>query len=473
MSLSSNRFAGVVCAAVVIVAVQSCKTREYNANSSSVDFYKYMDSWPQLPRDQRRDYQCPTQFSNKDFEKNGSKHTFAAHNETLAADWNALTPHLANVEGASKLKMTVINVRRVNGVPHFRYLSNGTQDDLFQPWNSSKFMVFGILGSKLRKETGAAKRPRGDSDSGRIGLVSSVKEARDNGKLPLGDLVTIATHYPEDYWNEQDYKSQIAPYTSNNVSTWAKLMAGREFSTRMYRDMWLGRKKEEFGGTFAEYNSGLSNVFFDAKGNEVSVSPGDAEVMNSSAQDMKTLVAQTAQPNRLSTAAIAEFLKRLVMHREVPEQALPYVTTEDVATLLYGAPAKESKYFQGKPGGMFHAPSVYLHSALGLNVVNFEMLEKSFEVDNSKLSEKTEGKWRIFTTLGLGPRETEGNKNELAWHGYACVPIFENGKVTNASREFIISTFLGADSTRSDQQSDAILKRSIDVVVGKLMNGEL
>jgi hypothetical protein len=57
---------------------------------------------------------------------------------------------------SSEFKITVIDVRNVNGKPHYHYFSNGTQEQTMQNWSSTKFMgaSFGI--HNVREQSGGA-----------------------------------------------------------------------------------------------------------------------------------------------------------------------------------------------------------------------------------------------------------------------------------------------------------------------------
>ena len=51
------------------------------------------------------------------------------------------------------LYVTLVLVRRVNGEPHYRYLSNGTHHLTFEPWSTTKFMAVANAGAHLREQS--------------------------------------------------------------------------------------------------------------------------------------------------------------------------------------------------------------------------------------------------------------------------------------------------------------------------------
>jgi hypothetical protein len=238
-----------------------------------------------------------------------------------------------------ELAVTVILVRRVGGVPHYRYLSNGNHDVTFQPWSSTKFLA----------ATNAAARLRIVSD-GAVGLSASVDG------IALGDLVSSMHAYDWD------------PYSSNSLGRYFHNVGGRERANAMIHDAWLQRPAAEtFGGNYGEQAPPLGYDFEEPGGETVSVNPDST----------------TGPANHLSSFTLAEALKRIVLFREEPAQRLEGLAWKDVEALLYGAEGSE-KY--GAWGGMSLDKAVYLQSGH----------------DMDYLEERSRGRWRIFSKLGNG-----------------------------------------------------------------------
>lgn len=238
------------------------------------------------------------------------------------------------------MDLTVILIRRVNGVPHYRYLSNGTADKAIQPWSTTKFLAAANAAARLRI-----------ASSYQVGLTASV------GSTPLGDLVTSIHNYDYD------------PYSSNGLGRYMHDIGGRARANDMIHGDWLGRPASEtFGGNYGAASPALGFTFAEPGGGpSVSITP-DA----------------TAGPaNHLSTFTTAEALKRLVLHREEESQRLPGIQWADVRVLLYGAEGS-SKY--GPWGGMTADTAIYL--------------QVGHDIDY--LEARSHGRWRIFSKLGLG-----------------------------------------------------------------------
>ena len=282
------------------------------------------------------------------------------------------------------VKMTLILVKRVNGVPHYRYLSNGSHDDIIQPWSSTKFMAMANGAATLRKET-----------AGTVGLDSVI------GSIPLGDLGTVIHNY-----DERDYKS-------NALAAWFHDLGKRNQANHLIHEGWLNRSEaESFGGN---YGMGAPDLGTDIIGSKGSLSL---------TYDPSERVA-----NQLSTFTMAEFFKRLIMHREDEATRMPGIEWEDIEVILYGAP--NSIWFEDSdPQGMESDTAVYVQQAF-----------------NAKhMEQRSKGQWRVFSKLGFGITRDRGA--EFVHNSYACLPkVDDNGEPANAvGKEFILSFFGGLPS---------------------------
>jgi hypothetical protein len=238
------------------------------------------------------------------------------------------------------MDVTVILIRRVGGVPHYRYLSNGTADKAIQPWSTSKFLAAANAAARLRIASGYE-----------VGLTASV------GNTRLGDLVTSIHNYDYD------------PYSSNSIGRYMHDIGGRARANDMIHGDWLGRPATEtFGGNYGAAAPPLGFTFSEpSSGPSVTITPDST----------------TGPANHLSTFTTAEALKRLVLHREEESQRLPGIQWPDIRVLLYGAEGS-TKY--GEWGGMNADTTIYL--------------QVGHDIDY--LEARSHGRWRIFSKLGLG-----------------------------------------------------------------------
>ena len=252
--------------------------------------------------------------------------------------------------------------RDATGAPHYRYFSNGTQDRAFQPLSATKFMAVANGASTLRERSNST-----------VGLPASVDG------VPLGDLVTIIHNY-----NEQHYESNaLARYFEN--------IGGRDKAGELIHG-WLGRPSTEtFGGNYGAPAPALGYTFATPGGAEVSVTADDPAA---------------APANNLSTLTMAEFLKRLVMHREDASTRLAGIQWLDLRVLFYGAeathwtlPSESGVVPAAGFGGMSADAAIYLQSALDLRAVETA----------------SKGQWRIFSKLGYG-------SSGFVENSYGCLP---------------------------------------------------
>lgn len=236
------------------------------------------------------------------------------------------------------VQITVILIRRVDGVPHYRYISNGNHADAYQPWSTSKFIAAANAASTLRYESASE-----------VGLTASVDG------YPLGDLVTSLVSYDYD------------PFSSNALGRYFHNIGGRSKANGLIHDLWLGRPSSEtFGGNYGEAAPGLDYTFEEPEGPTITISPDGS----------------TGPSNHLSSFTTAEAMKRLVLHREEPSQSLPDLQWQDAEVMLYGAEGSD----KGPFGGLSSDPAIYVQSGHDIDYIEA----------------RSHGRYRIFSKLGNG-----------------------------------------------------------------------
>jgi hypothetical protein len=289
-----------------------------------------------LPTNQDRDLACPiTDPSPVIPLAGGGSVTYSPSSSPVVFDDTSLSGLLP-----SGIQLAVILIRRVGGVPHYRYLSSGTAEQPYQPWSTTKFLAAANAASTLRIQSSYA-----------VGLTASV------GSTPLGDLVTSIHNYDYD------------PYSSNSLGRYFHNIGGRARANDLIHSLWLGRPSAEtFGGNYGEVEPGaLGYSFQEPGGASVTITPDTT----------------TGPANNLSAFTVAEALKRLALHREEAAQRLPGIQWLDLRVLFYGAEGS-AKY--GPFGGMSADKTIYLQSGH----------------DMAYLEARSQGSWRIFSKDGLG-----------------------------------------------------------------------
>jgi hypothetical protein len=263
----------------------------------------------------------------------GSTVTYAPATAPIVVDGNALAGIVP-----SAMRVAVILIRRVNGIPHYRYLSNGTHDTAIQPWSTTKFLAAANAAATLRVKSNY-----------KVGLTAKV-----DGKA-VGDLVTSVVNYDD------------MPYSSNGLGRYFHDVGGRAKANDLIHGAWLGRPANEtFGGNYGSASPPLGFTFVEGDGSTVTIAPDGA----------------TGYANNLSMLTLAEATKRLVLHREDSTTRLPGIQWKDLEVLFYGA-AGSSK---GPFGGMSADTAIYLQTGHDIDY----------------LDQRSHGQYRVFSKLGLG-----------------------------------------------------------------------
>lgn len=277
------------------------------------------------PSNTNRDLVCPNRHSsqNKDLKSNQD---IVIYNKL-----NTLIP--------PEMQITVILIRRVDGKPYYQYFSNGTAEQTFQPWSSSKFLAIANAGATLRK-----------ASDYQVGLTASLKD------VSLGDLITSLHQY--------DYSFG---FSSNALGRYFQNIGDRTKANQLIHEAWLDRPLEEtFGSNYGGEPVTLGYAFQEKNGSNLALSPATSIV----------------SPNHLSSLTLAQAMLYLVMHREEPQKRLPKIQWSDLQTLFYGA--KDSKKY-GHWGGMSADLAIYFQGH-----------------DMDYIERRSRGMWRIFSKLGFG-----------------------------------------------------------------------
>jgi len=373
------------------------------AANASNDHYQFLDDVcrdKRLPGDRSRDFVCPVTATSPDAARpDGTTVRYLSSSDAVVFqnDLTGIAP--------DSVFVTLILIKRVNGVPRYRYVSNGTQEQRFQPWSSTKFMAAANAAATLRTKS-----------SGLVGLTGRT------GSTPLGDLVTTMVGYDESHG-----------VTSNGVGRYFHDIGGRARASDLLHDAWLKRPAAEtFGGNYGAPSPMLAYSFNDGAAT-LSVTPD----------------ATTGPPNLLSTRSIAEFLKRLAMHREDAGQRMAGIQEADIETLFYGAPY--SSWFPGSMGGMSADTAIYVQAGH----------------DISYLDARSQGRWRIFSKLGFGD-------GDFVHAAYACLPVLNSAgaPLPDSGRELVIVTRAQTGAS-TERERDRMLARTYRTILPAVLDGRI
>jgi hypothetical protein len=285
-----------------------------------------------------------------------------------------------------------IAIRRdKNGVPYYKYYSNGKENVAGETWSSSKPFATVAAGSYLNE-----KCPGSGLQSVAVGN-SSVPDAFN---VPLGDLITIIASY-----------DVTAGYSSNELAFYFTTICGGTRVNNLITE-WLGRKNETMSGSYGAplkksldlgYNYSYSNNQF-------------CEIVS----DNRDLLSNT-----LSPLTMAELFKHIVLYRDIPVNNRLPLRWIDILNILYGP--EKSKLFPVIWGGLTSDMSIFLQSA-------FE------SIDFETIKNQSNGKWRIFSKTGAGFTFVR-NRTEIIVNGYGSFPVYDSSGeiVVNKGLELIFS----------------------------------
>ena len=368
-------------------------------------YYQFLDdqchlkTWPSF---QDRDAPCPIVDDSAIVPiTGGGSVAYHPSSDPVVFDSSALADVVP-----SDLRVAVILIRRVNGVPHYHYISNGTEEDVFQPWSTTKVFAAANAAATLEIESNY-----------KVGLTAHVDGT------PLGDFVSSMVSYDDN------------PYTSNSLGAYFHNIGGRTKANGLIHADWLNRpQSESFGGNYGDQAAPLGYTF---------IEPGGPSWTTQSKPTPNPAIS-----NALSAHTMAEFLKRLVLHREEPQQRLPGIQWKDIRTLLYGANPSAA---YGPWGGMTRDTAIYLQTSHDLDYIE----------------SRSHGRWSIFSKLGFG-------SGTFVNVGYACFPVLDpqDQPVPGWGREFVIAARLESGGA-NEAERDRILAKAYRSIVTRIVDGRL
>jgi hypothetical protein len=311
--------------------------------------------------------------------------------------------------------LTIIK-RTQDGEVYYKYLCGAGDDALgFESWSSSKIFAMANAAGHLREECG-------------LGLDSTTEGQ--HGTTPLGDLATIICSY-----------DTTQGYTSNGLSSYFHDIGWRGRLAELVSGSWLNRPRESLGGNYGQATpADLGFTFTNGDTCQAEKDPWPVKYENT-----------------YSALSAAEMVRRIVMHREIPEHArFPSAQWSDMQTVMYGA--EYSALFPGLQwGGMSADTAVFVQSA----------------VDIDKIEAESKGQWRIFSKMGCGYSSSR-NVGEIVTNGYACFPVFDDAgnAVVDAGLEFVWSARGSVSYDYALDKAEASVHQAIVEGVGALMAGK-
>ena len=359
--------------------------------------------------------------------------------KNITIDRSALVEACGKVVNDSRLSVAMILIRRVESKLYYRYLGNSNCEEAAETWSSSKVFCESASAQRLRSETCTHK-------SG----LNSFADGK-HGPTPLGDLSTIIASY-----------DRTAGYTSNSLAAYFGVtLAGRQRLSTLV-DSWLNSsQKETLGGHYGEEPpSDLANASM-----RFSPDPAHQNWCNVEAAHVEPYVS-----NHLSPLTAAEWLRRLVLHRETRHQ-LPGVEWSDVKNILYGA-----------TNSTLFGPTLLA----GGMTVSTDLFVQSGVPNMTEMQHRNDGAWRIFSKLGAGYSTSRG-KGEILTNAYACLPVLQKNSrdahttphqddhhsIADRGVEFVLSARASVTGDTGLVEAERVLQEGVSCVTRAAYEGKL
>lgn len=337
-----------------------------------------------------------------------------------------------------RLLIIDINQNAANELPAYRYLANdNTQNELYEPWSSSKIFAYTGAMAQLRK----------------LGLSSNGSIGEHN----IADMITSINSY-ESFGKADGNSNALATFFAN--------LATRDYLTSLFYDNWLNLSTPNisFRGAYGPSAFEPLAYTYNSAMNAVTSSQSSLELnMNNIATDDPGYLPYRCEKcgltgnKPMTTLAQAEWLKRLAMHQSDPSTAHPELALEDTLNLFYG----KNNSQQAPLAGMTLGISNMLQMAIASNISD----TKINSTTEAKIALDTyyDGKWRVFQKIGWGPSETRSASENVVL-AYVSLPHPNDPK---QSRSFVVAAQVAvpeaseANVAKAGLKMQALLNRGI------------
>lgn len=354
--------------------------------------------------------------------------------QRIAHDWNFFD--MPSQEG--RLLIIDINQNAANELPAYRYLANdNTQNELYEPWSSSKIFAYTGAMAQLRKLS--------LSSNGNI------------GEHNIADMITSINSY-ESFGKADGNSNALATFFAN--------LATRDYLTGLFYDNWLKLSTPNiyFRGAYGPSAFEPLAYTFNHASNVMASNPSTIELnMNNIATDDPGYLSYRCEKcgltgnKPMTTLAQAEWLKRLAMHQSDPSTAHPELAQADILNLFYGKNNSQKAPLAGMTLGISNMLQMAIASNMSDNKIN------STSEAKKALDSLYDGKWRVFQKIGWGPSETRSTSENVVL-AYVSLPHPNDPKL---SRSFVVAAQVAvpeaseANVAKAGLKMQALLNRGI------------
>ncbi|GEA12817.1 hypothetical protein [Alteromonas sp. KUL49] len=284
----------------------------------------------------------------------------------VSSDWSFFS-------NESQGKILVIDSDNTLAEPRYRYLSNGTQNHLIEPWSASKVFAFTGAMAKLREMHG-------------IGADGAI------GEYAIADLITsIHSYAPDD----------AAQGNSNAIASFFANIAGRDFLTDLFHKSWLNLSNGHvmFRGAYGTeiLTPALMTWTGSIDAQSFPLTPYTSSTLDPGYRNYRCDYCGLTGNKAMTTLAMAEFLKRLAVYELDDATRPPFIESSDIEVLFFGKAADNG---DAPIGGMMKGISQQLGTAIARAISD----NKQLTADQAKLvlDNATRGMWRIYQKTRLG-----------------------------------------------------------------------
>lgn len=322
----------------------------------------------------------------------------------------------SNILKQEQGRVAVIDSALSNNELVYRYLSNGTHDELFEPWSSSKVMA--ITGAMVK--------------ANKLGFTGDFQI----GEHWFSDIITSIHSYQP---------SNLADGNSNALASYLVNAVGRDYLSSLFHKAWLNLSPANIslrGAYGTEVFQPSQNVWADKDKQIVQDSFNDSASQSGYLSYRCESCGLTGN-KPMTTLALVEWLKRLIIGTRDPNTHLSDLSGFDTHLLFYGKTMSHIKTdeLKGMQAGISNilALAIYQHLEPDSKWQTLEL-----EDIEKKLNSITDGKWRIFQKVGWGYSETRG-AGEMVYLAHVSLPFYKQG------REFTIAAQVGIDGENENK----------------------
>lgn len=290
--------------------------------------------------------------------------------------------------------------------PAYRYFSNDTHNQVYEPWSSSKVFAYTGALAKMREKGVGAPAVIGESN--------------------VSDMITTIHSY-EAFGTSESSSNEVATYFAN--------IAGRQYLTSLFFDEWLKLSNNDifFRGAYgpSPFNPNSDIWIDEVTGTSVSINAYQAAQDDPAYLPYRCDTCGLTGNKAMTTLAQAEWLKRLAMHERSPQTAHPNLTSDDIQSLFYGM---GNSLGNDTMAGMTQGISNMLHRAIANQI-------DTTKSPSNALDDYSNGAWRIFQKIGWGPSETRGTTEGVVL-AHVCLP---NAEIPSQSMQFTVAAQVSVD----------------------------